>query len=104
MFLRKGPSTSDPTSGSLESSSDSDELGIYITYLRREDASRAIATLDGVSAPGNPGKTLKVTYGSTKYCLSWLRGVKCDEGSACLGAHDWAADNDTFTRKDMTTL
>ncbi|GHJ86852.1 hypothetical protein NliqN6_3254 [Naganishia liquefaciens] len=104
VFLRKGPSTSDPTSGSLESSSDSDELGIYITYLRREDASRAIATLDGVSAPGNPGKTLKVTYGSTKYCLSWLRGVKCDEGSACLGAHDWAADNDTFTRKDMTTL
>ncbi|KAJ9104215.1 hypothetical protein QFC19_004032 [Naganishia cerealis] len=104
VFLRKGPSTSDPTSGSLESSSDSDELGIYITYLRREDASRAIATLDGVSAPGNPGKTLKVTYGSTKYCLSWLRGVKCDEGSACLGAHDWAAENDTFTRKDMTTL
>lgn len=104
VFLRKGPSTSDPTSGSLDSSSDSDELGIYITYLRREDASRAIATLDGVSAPGNPGKTLKVTYGSTKYCLNWLRGSKCDEGSACLGAHDWAADNDTFTRKDMTTL
>ncbi|KAJ9096355.1 hypothetical protein QFC21_005176 [Naganishia friedmannii] len=104
VFLRKGPSTSDPTSGSIESSSDSDELGIYITYLRREDASRAIATLDGVSAPGNPGKTLKVTYGSTKYCLGWLRGVKCDEGSACLGAHDWAAENDTFTRKDMTTL
>ncbi|KAJ9119515.1 hypothetical protein QFC22_003223 [Naganishia vaughanmartiniae] len=104
VFLRKGPSTSDPTSGSIESSTDSDELGIYITYLRREDASRAIATLDGVSAPGNPGKTLKVTYGSTKYCLSWLRGVKCDEGSACLGAHDWAAENDTFTRKDMTTL
>lgn len=105
IFLRKGTSSSDPSANSVNSSSPGDDdLGIYITYLRREDAARAISALDGYPAPNNPGKTLKASYGSTKYCLSWLRGVKCEDGPGCMGMHEWAGEGDTFTREDMTTV
>lgn len=105
IFLRKGSSTSDPSANSVNiPSGDDADLGIYITYIRREDAARAIAALDGYPAPNNPGKTLKASYGSTKYCLSWLRGAKCEDGPNCMGMHEWAGEGDTFTRSDMAMM
>jgi CCR4-NOT transcription complex subunit 4 len=112
LFLRKTPSSDSngvPNGSSSSSSSSDTDLGIYITYLRREDAARAIAALDGYQAPNNPGKVLKATYGTTKYCLYFLRGMKCEDGGglgggSCLGLHEWAGEGDVFTRKDMTTL
>lgn len=105
IFLRKGSTTSDPSANTLSQPlDDSSDLGIYIIYSRREDSVRAISALDGYPAPNNPGKTLKASYGSTKYCLSWLRGVKCEDGSSCLGMHEWAGEGDTFNRSDMSAL
>jgi CCR4-NOT transcription complex subunit 4 len=44
--------------------------GIYIVYVRREDAARAISSLDGIPAPsGAPGTTLKASYGTTRYVI-----------------------------------
>jgi CCR4-NOT transcription complex subunit 4 len=101
VFLRKTPSDSCSHPDSI--------LGIYITYLRREDAARAISALDGYQAPNNPGKVLKATYGTTKYCLYFLRGLKCEDGGglgggSCLGLHEMAGEGDIFTRKDMSAL
>lgn len=80
-----------------------DEPGILIVFVRREDAARAIAALDGVAAPGGPpGTTLKATYGTTHYCDSFLRGMKCDT-IGCTGLHEWGGENDTFTKDDMET-
>lgn len=81
----------------------SDDPGIYIAYVRREDAARAISALDGAAAPGEPpGALLRATYGTTRYCDSFLRGVKCDLPT-CLGLHEWGGENDTFTKEDLDT-
>ncbi|WRT67246.1 uncharacterized protein IL334_004213 [Kwoniella shivajii] len=77
--------------------------GIYIVYIRREDAARAIASLDGIPAPqGPPGATLKATYGTTRYCEAFLRSQKCDTVN-CHNLHEWGGDSDCFTKEDMET-
>jgi CCR4-NOT transcription complex subunit 4 len=74
--------------------------GINIVYVRREDASRAIMALDGIPAPqGAPGKTIRASYGITRYCDSFLRGQKCDTTS-CTNYHEWGGETDCFTKED----
>ncbi|KAK8869719.1 hypothetical protein IAR55_000287 [Kwoniella newhampshirensis] len=82
----------------------STSTGIYIIYIRREDAARAIASLDGIPAPqqGPPGSVLKATYGTTRYCDAFLRGTKCDN-SNCHSLHEWGGESDCFTKEDMET-
>ncbi|WWD16013.1 hypothetical protein CI109_100438 [Kwoniella shandongensis] len=81
----------------------STSTGIYIVYIRREDAARAIASLDGIPAPqGPPGSVLKATYGTTRYCDAFLRGTKCDN-STCHSLHEWGGESDCFTKEDMDT-
>lgn len=102
IFIRKPPHDDDDDNANSDL-----DVGIYISFVRREDAARAISALDGYQAPNNPGKTLQASYGSAKYCISWLRGVKCEDGGVgggCMGLHEWAAEADTFTRQDMATL
>lgn len=75
--------------------------GIYIVYVRREDAARAISALDGIAAPqGPPGTTLHASYGTTRYCESFLRGGKCDNNN-CIFLHEWGGESDCFTKEDM---
>ncbi|OCF36503.1 CCR4-NOT transcription complex subunit 4 [Kwoniella heveanensis BCC8398] len=77
--------------------------GIYIVYIRREDAARAITALDGIPAPqGPPGAVLKATYGTTRYCDAFLRGAKCDN-NACHNLHEWGGESDCFTKEDFET-
>ncbi|WWC69327.1 uncharacterized protein I206_103265 [Kwoniella pini CBS 10737] len=77
--------------------------GIYIVYIRREDAARAIASLDGIPAPqGPPGTLLKATFGTTRYCESFLKSQKCDTPN-CHCLHEWGGDSDCFTKEDMET-
>ncbi|WVR05135.1 hypothetical protein IAU60_002147 [Kwoniella sp. DSM 27419] len=77
--------------------------GIYIAYIRREDAARAISALDGIPAPqGPPGAVLSATYGTTRYCDAFLRNAKCDSGT-CHNLHEWAGETDCFTKEDMET-
>ncbi|WVQ98824.1 hypothetical protein IAU59_005955 [Kwoniella sp. CBS 9459] len=79
----------------------STSTGIYIVYIRREDAARAISALDGIPAPqGPPGAVLKATYGTTRYCDAFLRGVKCDNNS-CHNLHEWGGESDCFSKEDF---
>ncbi|WVW82956.1 hypothetical protein I302_104971 [Kwoniella bestiolae CBS 10118] len=81
----------------------STSTGIYIIYVRREDAARAIASLDGIPAPqGPPGSLLKANYGTTRYCESFLKSQKCDTPN-CHCLHEWGGDSDCFTKEDMET-
>ncbi|WWC89906.1 uncharacterized protein L201_004835 [Kwoniella dendrophila CBS 6074] len=81
----------------------STSTGIYIVYVRREDAARAIASLDGIPAPsGPPGSLLKATHGTTRYCESFLKSQKCDTPN-CHCLHEWGGDSDCFTKEDMET-
>lgn len=102
LILHKRPSLStSPTT-----SSSPPNIGIYITYVRREDAARAITALDGFPSPSTPGQVLRASYGTMKYCEAWLRGGKCEKlaSGECLGLHDWGDERDCFTKEDLSTL
>ncbi|KAI0692994.1 hypothetical protein C8T65DRAFT_586147 [Cerioporus squamosus] len=78
-------------------------VGLYITYHRREDAARAIAAVDGAPSPGGGGEIMRASYGTTKYCMTFLRGVSCPDHS-CMNLHEWGDEKDCFTKEDLTTL
>ncbi|CAE6413678.1 unnamed protein product, partial [Rhizoctonia solani] len=79
------------------------DVGVYITYHRREDAARAIAAVDGSPSPGGGGEIMRASYGTTKYCMNFLRGIQCTNNS-CLDLHEWGDERDCFTKEDLATL
>lgn len=78
-------------------------VGLYITYHRREDAARAIAAVDGASSPGGGNETLRASYGTTKYCMAFLRGVSCQE-HGCMNLHEWGDEKRIASRKKILPL
>lgn len=78
-------------------------VGLYITYYRKEDAGRCIAAVDGVQPPGGGRDIMRASYGTTKYCLAFLRGVQCNDHS-CMNLHEWGDEKDYFTKEDLATL
>ncbi|PPQ77531.1 hypothetical protein CVT25_011328 [Psilocybe cyanescens] len=78
-------------------------VGLYITYHRREDAARAISAVDGTPSPGGGREVMRASYGTTKYCMAFLRGVACSDHS-CMNLHEWGDEKDCFTKEDLTTL
>ncbi|KIJ17128.1 hypothetical protein PAXINDRAFT_111882 [Paxillus involutus ATCC 200175] len=78
-------------------------LGLYITYHRREDAARCISTVDGAPSPGGGREVMRASYGTTKYCMAFLRGVTCSDHT-CMNLHEWGDEKDCFTKEDLTTL
>ena len=78
-------------------------VGLYITYHRREDAARCIAAVDGTASPGGGNEVMRASYGTTKYCMAFLRGVSCSDHS-CMNLHEWGDEKDCFTKEDLTTL
>ncbi|KAL4075413.1 hypothetical protein V8B97DRAFT_1867593 [Scleroderma yunnanense] len=86
-----------------QSSGGAPVVGLYITYHRREDAARCIATVDGSPSPGGGREVMRASYGTTKYCMAFLRGVNCSDGT-CMSLHEWGDEKDCFTKEDLTTL
>ncbi|KIL69635.1 hypothetical protein M378DRAFT_68976 [Amanita muscaria Koide BX008] len=78
-------------------------VGLYITYHRREDAARAIAAVDGAASPSGGREVMRASYGTTKYCMAFLRGVNCNDQN-CMNLHEWGDEKDCFTKEDLTTL
>lgn len=102
LYLRDRSIISSPSPGPSPDSP-ATSTGIYIVYIRREDAARAIAALDGIPAPqGPPGHLLRASYGTTRYCDAFLRGAKCDN-QGCQSLHEWGGEGDVFSRSDLIT-
>ncbi|KAI0261054.1 hypothetical protein BC834DRAFT_494224 [Gloeopeniophorella convolvens] len=78
-------------------------VGLYITYHRREDAARCIAAVDGSASPGGGSEVMRASHGTTKYCMSFLRGANCPDHN-CMNLHEWGDEKDCFTKEDLTTL
>ncbi|KAF7294679.1 PAN2-PAN3 deadenylation complex catalytic subunit PAN2 [Mycena indigotica] len=78
-------------------------VGLYITYNRREDAARAISAVDGTASPGGGREVMRASFGTTKYCMAFLRGVTCNDHN-CMNLHEWGDEKDCFTKEDLTTL
>ncbi|KAH3670736.1 hypothetical protein OGAPHI_001251 [Ogataea philodendri] len=73
--------------------------GVYVTFARKEDASRCIAAVDGSISDG---RVLKAAHGTTKYCSSYLRGQPCPNPN-CMFLHEPGEEADSYTRKDLST-
>ncbi|TEB35932.1 hypothetical protein FA13DRAFT_1810578 [Coprinellus micaceus] len=78
-------------------------VGLYITYTRREDAARAISAVDGAASPGGGRDIMRASYGTTKYCMAFLRNQTCNDHN-CMNLHEWGDEKDCFTKEDLTTL
>ncbi|KAF9115080.1 transcriptional repressor proteinral negative regulator of transcription subunit 4 [Mortierella sp. AM989] len=72
-------------------------VGVYITYARKEDAAKAIAAIDGSIWDG---KILRASYGTTKYCTYYLRGMNCQNPN-CMYLHEPGEDADSYTKEDL---
>ena len=78
-------------------------IGLYVTYHRKEDAARCIGAVDGALSPGGGGDFMRASYGTTKYCMTFLRGQTCSD-HGCMSLHEWGEEKDCFTKEDLTTL
>lgn len=72
---------------------------VYVTFTRKEDALRCISELDGSLCDG---RVLRAAHGTTKYCLSYLRGHPCPNPN-CMFLHEPGEEADSYTRKDLST-
>ncbi|PWN32786.1 uncharacterized protein FA14DRAFT_125851, partial [Meira miltonrushii] len=72
-------------------------IGIYVTYVRKEDAARAIIAIDG--SKGDDGRTVRASYGTTKYCTTYLRNLPCTN-PICTYLHEPGEEADSFTKED----
>ncbi|KAA1117658.1 transcriptional repressor proteinral negative regulator of transcription subunit 4 [Puccinia graminis f. sp. tritici] len=78
-------------------------VNLYINFSRNNEALACIHGVDGLTLPD--GHRLKATLGSTKYCASFLRGLKCTNDN-CTGAHELAEEVEgggTAAREEMST-
>ncbi|KAG1457034.1 hypothetical protein G6F46_009008 [Rhizopus delemar] len=72
--------------------------GIYITFTRKEDASKAIEGLNGIEVDG---KTVRASFGTTKYCTYYLRHMSCPNPN-CMYLHEPGDDVDSFNKDTVT--
>ncbi|KAK9371031.1 hypothetical protein V1509DRAFT_615558 [Lipomyces kononenkoae] len=75
-------------------------IGVYVTYVKKEDAAKCIAAVDGSM---NDGKVLRAAYGTTKYCSSYLRNQPCPNPN-CMFLHEPGEEADSYTRQDLSTI
>eukprot|EP01028_Stygiella_incarcerata_P004538 TRINITY_DN2000_c0_g1_i2.p1 TRINITY_DN2000_c0_g1~~TRINITY_DN2000_c0_g1_i2.p1 ORF type:complete len:415 (-),score=133.86 TRINITY_DN2000_c0_g1_i2:38-1282(-) len=69
----------------------------YITFETEESALMAIQCVDGAYLHD---KCLRASFGTTKYCSYFLRGIPCTNPE-CMYLHKYGDDTDTFTKEDM---
>ncbi|XP_076010297.1 CCR4-NOT transcription complex subunit 4 [Genypterus blacodes] len=69
----------------------------YVTYLRSEDALRAIQCVNNVVVDG---RTLKASLGTTKYCSHFLKSMLCPKPD-CMYLHELGDEAASFTKEEM---
>ena len=84
----QGVSPDDPRYGSASA---------YITFRRQEDAWAAICSVDGFRLMG---RTVRASFGTTKYCNSFLRNLPCNNPE-CLYLHELGDEGDRFTKDEV---
>ena len=69
----------------------------YVTYLNEDESSLAILCLDNSTIDGY---NIKASYGTTKYCLNFLRNSIC-LNNECLYLHKIADEKDIIYKEEM---
>ncbi|KAI7866146.1 hypothetical protein BDF14DRAFT_1816629 [Spinellus fusiger] len=87
------------TSHANTNTSTQPSAAVYVTYQRKEDAAKAIHSVDGSIIAG---RILRASYGTTKYCTYYLRNMSCPNPS-CLYLHEPGEDADTISKEELAT-
>ncbi|CAG9311970.1 NOT4_1 [Blepharisma stoltei] len=69
----------------------------YLTYHSEVEATLCIKACDGFVYEE---REIKATYGTTKYCNSYVKGTRC-QNPDCMYLHEEGSLSDTFTREDI---
>jgi len=69
----------------------------YITYSRAEDAKMCLQAVNGVWIDNH---MIRASYGTTKYCNMFLRGLQCTNPE-CLYLHKLGNAAASFTKEEM---
>ncbi|MGH0115624.1 UNVERIFIED_CONTAM: hypothetical protein FKN15_037947 [Acipenser sinensis] len=69
----------------------------YVTYIRSEDALRAIQCVNNVVVDA---RTLKASLGTTKYCSYFLKSMQCPKPD-CMYLHELGDEAASFTKEEM---
>lgn len=93
-----GSTTTTGNGGATSASVSGPSASAYVTFARKEDAARAIACVDGSVFDG---RVIRATYGTTKYCSYFLRGLTCTN-AGCMYLHDEGDLPDSFTKEELT--
>ncbi|OMJ28907.1 General negative regulator of transcription subunit 4 [Smittium culicis] len=70
-------------------------VGAYVTFASKDDTAKAIQTVDGSSIEG---RMLRATYGTTKYCSYYLKGIVCQNPN-CMYLHEPGEEAD-YSQRD----
>lgn len=66
----------------------------YVSYSSQEEASLALLAIDNCIVDGH---VIRGSFGTTKYCTFFLKGVEC-VNKECLYLHEWANEEDTILK------
>lgn len=66
----------------------------YVSYSTSQEASFALLSIDNTLYDGH---ILKASFGSTKYCLHFLRNIECINKD-CLFLHNLADEKDIINK------
>lgn len=75
-------------------------LGVYVTFEKKEDASRCILAVNGSQ---NGDRILRAQLGTTKYCSAWLRHEQCTNRQ-CMFLHELGDEEDSYSRQDLSSM
>ncbi|CAM9098987.1 unnamed protein product [Chrysoparadoxa australica] len=84
----QGVGVDDPRHGSASA---------YVTFVHKEDAWSAIQAVDGYWLDG---RYIRASFGTTKYCNSFLRKQHCSNLD-CLYLHELGSEEDRFTKEEI---
>ena len=83
-------------SGHINSST----VSAYITFVHKEDAKASIQSLDGHFMEGH---VLRASFGTTKYCNSFIRGLICNNPGACTFTSSGLRRTDSLRQRSSRT-
>lgn len=69
----------------------------YVTYIRGEDALRAIQSVNNIVVDG---RTLRASLGTTKYCSHFMKNQPCPKPD-CMYLHEIGDEAASFTKEEM---
>ncbi|CAH1997107.1 unnamed protein product [Acanthoscelides obtectus] len=69
----------------------------YVTYMKSDDALRAIQSVNNITIDG---RLIKSSLGTTKYCSHFMKNQPCPKPD-CMYLHDYGDAEASFTKEQM---